>query len=108
MIFHCPANDLAGKDIEHQRQIQPPVRRVNVSEVGYPLLIRTVGAEIPLQAVRRDGKRMATVRRLDPTLATMLGDQVMFPLTSSNRIASCLHTASYFRFCVAMPNTPFR
>ena len=46
------ADDLAGVDVEHDRQIEPPFARAQLGDVSHPELVRRSGFEPPVHEVR--------------------------------------------------------
>jgi hypothetical protein len=52
---HRPAHHAAREQIDHRCHIEPALGRPEVGEVGDPLLVRTLGGELPVQQVRRHG-----------------------------------------------------
>jgi len=70
VIGRGPADDAATEAVEHRRQIEPALTRLDVGDVRQPLLIRRRGGEIALDHVGRDrmmvpavgGARMAFTR----------------------------------------------
>jgi len=48
---HRPAYDLSAVQIQYPREIQPALVRWDIRDVAYPLLIRSVRIELPVQNV---------------------------------------------------------
>ncbi len=62
-VGHGPAHDLARVQVEHRRQVQPPLGRVDVGDVADPHLIPSLRRELLLQQVRRHREGVIRVRR---------------------------------------------
>ena len=63
MIGHGPADDLAGAQIDHCRQIQPAFKRRHIRDVRSPGLVRHFLLEALLQEIGCDRMRMSRVGR---------------------------------------------
>src|SRR3984885_1349081 len=59
MPLHGPAHDHPRVEIEHNRQIQPPLSSWDVGEVSHPLLIRCVGLRLPIPHIGRSHRASA-------------------------------------------------
>jgi hypothetical protein len=57
----CPAHDTPGEQIEHDGEVQPALPGPEVGDVRHPDLVGRGRAEVPLQHVRSDGKRVVRV-----------------------------------------------
>ena len=66
----CSTNNLSRKHVQQQRQIQPAFGSVNVSDVRYPFLIRSLSAEIPIQRGGSNQQPVTTIRRFRLATAT--------------------------------------
>lgn len=63
-VARGPTDDPAGMQIHHDGEIQPAFGSPDVRDVGSPLLVRRVSAEILIQNIRRDRTSMVAVGRL--------------------------------------------
>src|SRR5437867_6618885 len=50
---HAPADDAAGVDIDHKRDVDETRPRGDVTEVGHPQLVRTTRLELPVHPIER-------------------------------------------------------
>ena len=73
-LVHRRADGEARTEIEDHRQIEPPLARRNVGDVGDPRLVRSGTLELPRQNVGGDGKQMLRLRR-DPKPQAAPGGQ---------------------------------
>ena len=75
MFIHCPAHNLAGKQIFNGCQIQPAFTGLNVSYISdLRLILRCATSELAIEQVGDDRQSMLTVsRRL--VLADLLAAQ---------------------------------
>ena len=53
MIRHRPTNDLPAPGVQHDREIQEPVRRRHEGDVGDPEFVPAHGGEIAIHQIRR-------------------------------------------------------
>ncbi len=67
-IAHTPPNDAAGKDVDHEGDIQPALPSRNVGEVRDPQLVRPGGAELSIDPIQR-AWRVAVADRRSHNLA---------------------------------------
>src|SRR6185312_713634 len=58
---HRPADDLAGKQVEHDRQVEPVLMGAKIGDVGHPGAIGLAHVELPLQMIRRHHRRPPAV-----------------------------------------------
>lgn len=70
MVAHGPADDLAGRQVEHRGEIQPSFPGRDESDVCQPDAVRRRRHEFLLQQVRRDGQIVAAVGHARPEPAT--------------------------------------
>src|SRR4051794_4363928 len=70
MVAHGPADDLAGRQVEDGRQVQPSLTGRDVGNVGQPDAVRCRCDELLLQQVGCDRQRVAAVSGAWPELAT--------------------------------------
>src|SRR6266545_4282470 len=83
-LAHRPADDLAGVEIKHDRQIQPTLARGDIGNVRSPHLIRTLGFKVLVEPVRCHRQRVLRVgRRLEtplvPAAQSVLPHQSLHP-----------------------------
>jgi hypothetical protein len=50
---HAPADDAAGKHVDHESDVDEPTPRRDEREIGDPQLIRTRRGELPVDAIER-------------------------------------------------------
>ena len=63
MVAHCPADHLAGQQIEDHGQVEPALASCDVGNVGQPDLIGPVGDKVLIQQVWRHRQGMLSVGR---------------------------------------------
>jgi hypothetical protein len=65
VLFHPitagPANDAPGKQVQHDRQIQPALIGPDIRNVDAPFLVRRGGGEVLVKQTGRDGPAMVAV-----------------------------------------------
>lgn len=61
--LHRPTNPLARKQNQHYRQVQPPLIGADVGDVCDPDFVRFADVELPLQAIWRSHRRLASKSR---------------------------------------------
>ena len=69
-----PADDAAGVEIQHHREVQPAFLSPDVGEVGDPALVGSGRLELPIQQVRGDrvlGSRAVVERQPAPLAARL-------------------------------------
>ena len=65
--LHAPANDLSREEIQDNRQIQPALVGSDIRKVGHPDLIGPINLKGAIQRVRRNVRRLATLKaRVSP------------------------------------------
>ena len=68
MCGHCPADDAACEQIDHDREEQPALEGPDIGDVGHPDLVRLLDIEVPLQEIRGHGLGVIGVCGLAETL----------------------------------------
>jgi len=100
LSLHRPAHDPAGKQIQHDRHIQPTLGSPDVGKVGQPLLVRAIRFEIAVEDVVGDDRSCAIVPRLSaPPWACfqcILAHQPLDPMEAADQTL----------FKDVMPDTP--
>lgn len=69
-----PADYAAREQINHDRQIQPPLVGPDMGDVCHPDLVWRINLELPIQGVGRDHGRLATISPRTSLIADLGGD----------------------------------
>jgi hypothetical protein len=80
--FHGPAHHQTTCQVEHDRQIEPPLPRRQVGNVRTPHAIRPrhgFNGKLPLQMIGRDGLKMARIGGARSPTSRTVGTQVGGP-----------------------------
>src|SRR5262245_4776801 len=76
---HRPADDPSREEVHRRREVEPALVGRDVGDVRDPDLVRRTGAEVLVEAVRRDRVAVLAVRRLDSESPLRLRAQPCFP-----------------------------
>jgi len=98
--LHRPAHDPTGKQIQHDRHIQPALGSPDVGEVGQPLVVRVIRFEIPVEDVVGDHRPLANV--LGPSAPLW----ARFQCVLAHQPLDPVKAADQALFKDVMPNTP--
>ena len=60
-VAHRPADYAPGEQVDHCGRVQPSFGGLDVGEVGHPLLVRRIGAELPIEDIARDDRSFAMI-----------------------------------------------
>jgi hypothetical protein len=66
VVGHRPAHDAAGEDIQHHRQIQPPLTCGHIGDVGGPHPVRRRSGEVAVHQIVRRHRRRVTAGQPTP------------------------------------------
>lgn len=63
LVLHRPADHLAREHIEHDRQVQKPTPRRDISRIGYPQAVGPLGVEPTLDQIGHLRALLPALRR---------------------------------------------
>lgn len=59
-VVHCPAENGARIEIEHDGQVKPALRSLHVGHVRNPVTIGAIRSELAIQVIRSNGEVVTT------------------------------------------------